>query len=236
MTLPTDFDLYVARLLARPLGSSDLFDYGVQSGIANGVFGGLWFAAALFVWYARLRSEEEASFRLFLRTVLAGFLAVLLTLVAAQGLTSIAPIHHRDLIGLFPEYMTRMPVRNSFPSQSTAIFVATALGILAFRRWLGISLLVAAFVLGSLSRMYVGGHFLSDVLAGAACGLAGFFLALAVNRVAPPVPVAFRPGGGREWITSLGAFLWILEIATNFQHIVWLQRALNVLRTGILPW
>ncbi|MGN0985373.1 MAG: phosphatase PAP2 family protein [Candidatus Enterenecus sp.] len=71
---------------------------------------------------------------------------------------------------------------NSFPSGHTcaAFAFAAALCVAAPKRWMK-GAAVAAAVLMGLSRLYVGVHFPSDVLAGAfigtLCGLAGAWLA-----------------------------------------------------------
>lgn len=67
---------------------------------------------------------------------------------------------------------------NSFPSGHTNAAFAFALAVCmaAPKKWMKIAAVCAAVVMG-LSRLYVGVHFPSDVLAGAAigslCGLAG---------------------------------------------------------------
>jgi membrane-associated phospholipid phosphatase len=234
MSLPTALDLQVAHLLAQPLGKNELFDYAVQSAIGHSLLGGLWFAAVLFVWYIDLPEHQEVRLREFLRAIAAGFLAALLTLFVARLVIDVPPIHYPGLAGRFPEYIARLPVQNSFPSQSTAVFFATALAAFAFRKWVGTLLVLVTFGLGALPRMYVGGHFLTDVIAGAACGAAGFGLALAISRWGPPVPPHLRRGGGWHWIIALGVFFWILEFASGFGDVIWVQRAVAVLKTGVL--
>jgi len=233
MLIPTQIDLRIAHLLAKPLGRSPIFDYAVQSGIDHGVLGGLWFAAALFLWYASIADHEETRLRNFLGAIAAGVMAVLLTMAAAALVTSVPPIHNQEFV--FPEYMIRIPVQNSFPSQSTAVFFATALAVFAFRKWLGAFLVAVTFGLCALSRMYVGGHYLSDVLAGAVCGALGYALARMMSRWLPPVPLQFRRRGSMHWIIALGVFFWVAELAFGFPEVAWLQRALGVLRTGVLP-
>ena len=79
----------------------------------------------------------------------------------------------RDFVNLVPE---KDP--NSFPSGHTNAAFAFALAVCmsAPRRWMKVAAVCAAAVMG-LSRLYVGVHFPSDVLAGALvgslCGLAG---------------------------------------------------------------
>ena len=73
---------------------------------------------------------------------------------------------------------------NSFPSGHTCAAFAFAVGVwrTAPKRWMGWAALVMAVLMG-LSRLYVGVHYPSDVLAGALVGaLAGLAAAWTVSR------------------------------------------------------
>lgn len=75
------------------------------------------------------------------------------------------------------------PDPNSFPSGHTCAAFSAAgawFGALS-KRWMGITALVLAALMG-LSRLYVGVHFPSDVLAGALVGLFAAWLAGALWR------------------------------------------------------
>ena len=92
----------------------------------------------------------------------------------------------RDFVNLVPE---KDP--NSFPSGHTNAAFAFALAVCmsAPKRWMKIAAVCAAAVMG-LSRLYVGVHFPSDVLAGALigalCGLAGTWVVKTVwERLGP---------------------------------------------------
>ena len=84
-----------------------------------------------------------------------------------------------NFVNLVPE---RDP--NSFPSGHTNAAFAFALAVCASapRRWMKVTAVCMAAVMG-LSRLYVGVHFPSDVLAGAAIGsLCGLLGAWAVKK------------------------------------------------------
>lgn len=73
--------------------------------------------------------------------------------------------------------ITSLPKDSSFPSGHTSASFATA--VILFKglpKYAGIPALILAFLIG-VSRLYVGAHFPTDVLAGA---LIGTFVALAV--------------------------------------------------------
>jgi undecaprenyl-diphosphatase len=79
----------------------------------------------------------------------------------------------------------------SFPSDHAAAAFAIAFAVLAFSRWGGVAFLAAATLVG-LSRIALGLHYPSDVLAGL---LVGWAAAVFVVHV------------GRPWLARLVALL-----------------------------
>ena len=70
----------------------------------------------------------------------------------------------------------------SFPSDHAAVAFAIAFAVLAFSRRAGVGFLVAATLIG-LSRIALGMHYPSDVIAGAVVGWAAALLVTTLGRV-----------------------------------------------------
>lgn len=79
------------------------------------------------------------------------------------------------------------PTDPSFPSHSTAIVFAIAIAILLADRKAGAFLLLLAFLHG-FSRIYVGVHYPSDILAGATIGALTALLVFRLIRRLEPWP------------------------------------------------
>ena len=79
------------------------------------------------------------------------------------------------------------PTDPSFPSNMAAVAFAFAMGTWLVNRKLGWILFIPA-VLVAFGRVYIGVHFPSDVIVGAAIGIVATFAALFVNRIAEPIP------------------------------------------------
>ena len=78
--------------------------------------------------------------------------------------------------------------------------------------------------------MYLGGHYLTDVLGGLAAGLGGYWLAVLLlgRTVVPWCDIAFQQGwdNWRRTVAEGAVFLWILQVAVEFHHVVWMTNGL----------
>lgn len=115
------------------------------------------------------------------RLALVAGLSTLLAVVLAAALAHV----YSDARPFVSDGATRLLIQheadNGFPSDHAAFAFAVAGATLSWRRQLGIAVLVLAAVNG-FARIYVGVHWPSDVLAGAAVGLGG---GLFVARLLP---------------------------------------------------
>jgi hypothetical protein len=130
---------------------------------------------------------------------------------------------------------------NSFPSQSTAVYAAVAAGIFSLHKIVGLILWVGVGLIVALPRLYLGGHYPSDVLVGSVLGLLGYFCAR--TFLEPSLsPYLERLFGQSSWprvAEELVVFVWILQTGVEFREVVWikniLQRAWNLEMNWIHP-
>src|SRR5690554_1229301 len=111
-------------------------------------------------------------------------------------------------------------------SAATALALALALFFGARRRWIWAAAMAWPLLMG-LSRMYLGRHFLADVLGGLAVGVAGVLLAWALmRRFQAPWPHARRP-----WMLAVGA---ACALAVAAVWVPWIDPAIAGEVTGVL--
>ncbi|MBI4340410.1 MAG: phosphatase PAP2 family protein [Chloroflexi bacterium] len=136
---------------------------------------GLWFSGA--TPEARERNQ---------RGVMTGALGVLLANLAVQVMNWFV-FRPRPFVTLEASLLFYRPVDSSFPSNPAAVAFAVAVGVGLWNRRVGWALLPVAG-LYALSRVYAGVCYPSDVLGGAAVGLAGGAAAHALLHWLRPVP------------------------------------------------
>jgi undecaprenyl-diphosphatase len=121
--------------------------------------------------------------------VLRGIMAAVLTFAAGRALQGLLPFRPRPIhaaaLGLhLPPGLALGALGgwNSMPSDHGVLFAALAVAVLAISRRAGIACVAYALLVVLAPRVYLGEHYVSDVLAGAAVGVAG---ALACRRLRP---------------------------------------------------
>jgi membrane-associated phospholipid phosphatase len=229
---PTGFDLWLARKLGECLGRSPLFDQCIQSGLRHYVLGGLWYAGAMFVFWVQAvrRGEREKRLRV-ITTIVGSAITILLALAAGAVITWPPPMRNPQLAHFFPPYLEPNPNASSFPSMSTAVYGSVAAGIYSIHRMAGLFLWVALPLLVSLPRMYVGGHWFSDIVAGLAFGLIGYALAHYLLETPLLGRLEMSLASHQQWmiVADFFMFVWILEVAVEFREAVWLVHAYQIL-------
>ena len=228
---PPRWDLGLVARLAQTLGRWPAFDIFVQDAGSNGIFGGIWYGAAVFILWVRGAQPGHETLRH--RTLILAFgslAATALTFLAARMVSWPPPSTHPELAALYPLDFPANLNPSSFPSQSTALYVAVSAGLYAIAKPLGTLAWIAVGPLVALPRMYLGGHYLTDVVAGLLLGIGGYWIAV---QLLQPVarwcaPLFDRPGDDwRRILVEAAVFLWILQVATEFSLTRWVLASLS---------
>jgi undecaprenyl-diphosphatase len=154
--------------------------------------------------------------------------AVLLIFPAGATIQWAPPILDPRFYRLYPSYIYTLPDANSFPSQSTTLYTAVAAGVFSLDRVKGWLLWVGVIFLIGLPRIYVGGHYPADILAGTVLGVLGyacaryFMEARLLRRLAP----ATKRIPWLEGLLEVAVFIWILQVATEFRDVIWIRNIL----------
>ena len=229
---PTGFDIWLATELGECLNRFPLFDECIQSGIRHYVLGGLWYSAAMFVFWVQAARRDDGQKRLrIITTIVGSAITILLAFLAGVIFNWPPPIHNPELAHFFPPYIDQNPNASSFPSMSTALYGSVAAGMYSIHKTTGLFLWVALPLLVSLPRMYVGGHWFSDIVAGLAFALIGFGLARYLLETPVLARLETALASHRSWvvIADFFVFIWILEVAVEFREAVWLVNAYRIL-------
>src|SRR5215469_15780389 len=169
--MPMHFDSTLVLCLNKTVGKSPLLDRSVELLSENFLLSGVLFVAFLWlIWFKDKR--EESRIRLLI-----GGVAAVLAGVLSRLLQLSLPFHFRPLLNAELNLTTPSGVDpgswnhwNSFPSDHAALFFALATLICINDRRLGpFAFLWAA--LTSSTRIYLGLHYPTDILAGAALGI-----------------------------------------------------------------
>jgi membrane-associated phospholipid phosphatase len=231
LSVPLGYDVHVSAQLGKLLGRHPVFDLVVQSGIAHGLLGGFWYAATLFYFWVKGAGAGAGWVRTRVLTVFAGVgIAIILALLAAN-VVSWPPPSQKILGAIFPSYLMGNFNANSFPSVSTAMYTAVALGVYTLRPLTGSFLLAGIPVLIAFPRIYVGGHYLTDVVVGFVLGVIGFVIARATlaRHLERHVQAVFATAGSWRIVGEVLVFIAIWQIAVEFKEVIWLKRAIPAL-------
>ncbi len=232
---PTRFDIWIITNLAKFLGRYPLFDLGVESAIRHNVLGGICFAGCIFIFWMQGARPGGQRVRQRVLTILFGLLmAIVLSLLSGELVSWLPPSRNPTLAHFYPPYLTENTNSNSFPSQSSALYAAVAAGIFSLHKVVGSALWVGVGLIVGLPRLYVGGHYPSDVLVGSILGLLGYFCARTFLEpsLSPYLERLFEQKTWPRVVGELIVFAWILQTGVEFREVVWikniLQRALDI--------
>jgi membrane-associated phospholipid phosphatase len=167
-------------------------------------------------------------------TLLGATVAIVLARLCGLAISWPPPSRDPILAHLYPTYLIENINENSFPSESTALYAAIAAGVSSLNRQIGAILFVLVVVVVSLPRVFVGGHYPTDIFAGLILGLAAYFLADALPD-AWFHPLSEKVFEQASWLRVLGefvVFVWISQIGVEFAEFVWVKNALERIWKG----
>lgn len=131
--------------------------------------------------YAWFNSDQEDDRRSSVATLIASVIAM----ASARLLATFLPYRprpvHEDALDFSLPYgrlESKLEGWSSFPSDHAVLFFALSAGLLLVSRPLGVLALLHSFIVISMPRIYLGLHYPTDLLAGAALGIT---LVLLVN-------------------------------------------------------
>lgn len=216
-------DYAVSAYLNQFAQRSWAFDQAVAFLSVNHLFkGGILMA---LLWWAWFRGAEPSQRNAARDHMVATLLSCVVALAVARLLIILLPyrerpLHTEALDWTLPHGVaaTALDGLSSFPSDHATLFFAVAVGMMFVSRKLGLLALAYVAIAIALPRLYLGLHFLSDIVVG---GLIGGLTSAAGNRLLPGGRVT---RGLRTWSGSApqyfypALFLVTYQIADLFEN------------------
>jgi undecaprenyl-diphosphatase len=168
-------DYHISEFLNHFCGRRELFDRTIVFLSNNHVLkGGVIIIIIWFIWFDT-KSKSDLQKQHLVSTLLGGFLGIVASRLITHTLSfRVRPILNpaNHLIEAFGLNKSAFDKLSSFPSDHCALFFALVTGIFfASRKWGLVSVLYVLLFI-ALPRVYLGLHYFTDVLCGAAIGVA----------------------------------------------------------------
>jgi len=216
------WDLGIYQFLGRYAGNW-FVDRLVSHEESNSLFkGGLFIAAYWYLWFQD-HSDPDRRRRLIITIVTAALAALAL----ARALAFAIPFQVRPAFDQgIRQFSYSFPISrnmenwNSFPSDTATYFFALAFGLAYLLRRFVIPILLFTAVWICLPRLYLGEHYASDIVVGAAIGIAAVWIALRIDWIQSTFArrVLQCVEKSPQWFYGI-AFLVSFEMAVLFDDV-----------------
>ncbi|MGF6776671.1 phosphatase PAP2 family protein [Paraburkholderia sp. GAS334] len=189
------------------------------------------FVLVPILWWIWFQPSQRTEWQreMVIATIVSGLLSLATGRLLAHYLPfRVRPIYNPDLHLHFPMAFVRESVQrtwSSFPSDHAMLWMSVATGIFLVWRRVGILALLYVAIFICLPRAYLGFHYPTDVLAGAAIGIAITWVMTrdAVRtRYAVPILRSIHRFPGPSYML---AFLLCFELITQFDDLLQLAQS-----------
>lgn len=136
--------------------------------------GGIYLTLYWWFWFAPAQDRRLRNRRIILAAIIGAVVALAVNRIAAAALPfRVRPMYTSDSGYHAPSIAFPMNLEawSSFPSDSATFWFALSFGLFLLNRWLGVAAMAHSGFWMCLVRLYLGIHYPSDVLAGAALGI-----------------------------------------------------------------
>lgn len=216
------FDVDIVLFLNRFAHRSWVFDNFISQVLQNDILKSGVITALL--WWAWFRTPEEEDQRreIIISGLFSAFVAVVTARILALSLPfRVRPLHVPSVHFVLPYGIDQDALIHwsSFPSDHAALFFALATTLFFVSHRLGVFAYVYVFLVICVTRIYLGYHYPSDVLAGALLGISAAFLCKipAIRKPVAQPPIRWLHRDPASFYTSF--FLVTFLIATIFDPI-----------------
>jgi undecaprenyl-diphosphatase len=221
------FDVDIVLFLNRFAHRSWVFDNFISQVLQNDILKSGVITA--LVWWAWFRTPEQEDQRreIIISGLFAAFVAIVSARILALSLPfRVRPLHEPSVHFVLPYGIEQDTLIHwsSFPSDHAALFFALATTLFFVSHRLGIFAYVYVLFVICFTRLYLGYHYPSDILAGALLGIIAAFLCKipAIRKTVAQPPIRWLHRDPASFYTSF--FLVTFLIATIFDPIRHLAR------------
>jgi undecaprenyl-diphosphatase len=174
----------------------------------------------IVIWWAWFKKDNrDENRRILIATLLSSVLVIFLARSLALTLPfRIRPLNNPELTFQLPYGVLTggMETWSSFPSDHTALLFGLVTGIFFISRTLGILISIHLFFLIVLVRIYLGLHYPTDLLAGAALGILITLVAIKTPILAFFTRFSLRLHDNKPALFYPILFFFTYQIATMF--------------------